>query len=286
MKPDALNAAASAAAAGHDRRAALVALRGALVDRAEAQHVVREPGRDREARVDHRAELARRLEPAAVPAALRGAARRSRRTRPRREKPAGVPIGPGYVERPSMSAARQPGVLDRGEAAVERQLQRVAERAAGRCRTGRRRVMHARRSMIVVLVHRRVTPVGLEQRDVDVAVGIGMVLERDAHRHADARSSSCAQFTRLVVSRTDGCSTISTIATTYGSSGPGIHGLVVDRVRRERRPARHRLGLRCSSTGTSGRSAAAGGCSSRSPGTARTAARRARRRSRSRGCCR
>ena len=34
--------------------------------------------------------------------------------------------------------------------------------------------------------------------------------------------SSSGQFTRLVVSRTDGCSTISTIATTYGSSGPGI----------------------------------------------------------------
>ena len=27
-----------------------------------------------------------------------------------------------------------------------------------------------------------------------------------------------------MVSRTDGCSTISTIATMYGSSGPGIHG--------------------------------------------------------------
>ena len=33
-----------------------------------------------------------------------------------------------------------------------------------------------------------------------------------------------AQSTRLVVSRTEGCSTISMIATMYGSSGPGIHG--------------------------------------------------------------
>ena len=28
----------------------------------------------------------------------------------------------------------------------------------------------------------------------------------------------------LVIRRSDGCSTISTIATTNGSSGPGIHG--------------------------------------------------------------
>ena len=65
--------------------------------------------------------------PLAVPAALRGAARPSRRTRPRRRSPAGVPIGPGYVEMPSMSAVVEPGVLDRGEAPVERELERVAE---------------------------------------------------------------------------------------------------------------------------------------------------------------
>ena len=37
-------------------------------------------------------------------------------------------------------------------------------------------------------------------------------------------ASSGAQLTRLVVRRTDGCSTISTMATMYGSSGPGIQG--------------------------------------------------------------
>ena len=47
-----------------------VALRAAFVHAAEAQHVVRETRRDREARVDHRAELSRRLEPAAVPTAV------------------------------------------------------------------------------------------------------------------------------------------------------------------------------------------------------------------------
>ena len=49
--------------------------------------------------------------------------------RPRRRSPAGVPIGPGYVERPSMSAGGEPGVGDRGEARVERQLERIAEQA-------------------------------------------------------------------------------------------------------------------------------------------------------------
>ena len=44
---------------GVHRGAALVALRAALEDAAEAQDVGREAGRDREARVDHRAELAR-----------------------------------------------------------------------------------------------------------------------------------------------------------------------------------------------------------------------------------
>ena len=77
-------AAAAATTAGHHPGATLVALRGAFVDGAEAQHVVGEAGRDREARVHDRAELARRLEPAAVPAAVRAAARPSRRTRRRR----------------------------------------------------------------------------------------------------------------------------------------------------------------------------------------------------------
>src|SRR5262245_19402374 len=36
--------------------------------------------------------------------------------------------------------------------------------------------------------------------------------------------ASRSQLTRFVVSRSDGCSTISMIATTYGNSGPGIHG--------------------------------------------------------------
>ena len=48
-----------------------------------------------------------------------------------------------------------------------------------------------------------------------------MVLERDTHGHADLTASG-SMFTRFVVSRTLGCSTISTIATMYGSSGPGI----------------------------------------------------------------
>src|SRR2546429_261291 len=61
---------AVAPTAGHHRRPALVAWGGAFVNRAEPQHVVREPGRDRQARVDHRAELARGLEAAVVPAAL------------------------------------------------------------------------------------------------------------------------------------------------------------------------------------------------------------------------
>ena len=38
------------------------------------------------------------------------------------------------------------------------------------------------------------------------------------------RTSSGRQFTMLVVRRTLGCSAISTMATTYGNGGPGIHG--------------------------------------------------------------
>ena len=38
------------------------------------------------------------------------------------------------------------------------------------------------------------------------------------------RTSSGAQFTMFVVSRRPSCSGSSTIATTYGGSGPGIHG--------------------------------------------------------------
>ena len=37
-------------------------------------------------------------------------------------------------------------------------------------------------------------------------------------------TSSGAMSTRFVVSRRPSCSGIATIATTYGSSGPGIHG--------------------------------------------------------------
>ena len=113
-------------------------------------------------------------------------------------------------------------MFDRGETTVERELERIAEQPAAD--VGLPDAGDAGAPFDdLVLVHDRHVP-RLEQRDVDVAVGIGVMLERDPHRHVDVRSSSGAQFTRFVVSRTDGCSTISTIATMYGSSGPGIHG--------------------------------------------------------------
>ena len=104
---------------------------------------------------------------------------------PAPEKPAGVPIGPGYVERPSMSAVVEPGVARsrRGSASsVSSSGSRPSRRPMSDWPTP---LMHARRSMIVVSSSIGDRPIGFEERDVDVAVGIGVVLERDAHRHAD-----------------------------------------------------------------------------------------------------
>src|SRR3954454_7813141 len=119
-------------------------------------------------------------------------------------KPAGVPIGPGYVDRPSMSAVVRPA-----SAIAARQPSSVSSNGS---RNNRRPisdwptpVMHARRSMISLSFmlaplaygsrplgcgrlpskSRCPSTIRFEHGEVDVAVRIGVVLERHAHRHAD-----------------------------------------------------------------------------------------------------
>ena len=121
--------AAAASPTGHHRGAALLALRAALEHAAEAQDVVRETRRDREARVDHRTELPRRLEPAVVPTAVEpqrvdhvvgaGAAEPGRRAHRARVGRQAVDLG-----------GREARVLDRREARVEGELHRIAPETA------------------------------------------------------------------------------------------------------------------------------------------------------------
>ena len=100
-------------------------------------------------------------------------------------------------------------------------------------------VMHARRSMISFVVHAHAAS-GLEQRDVHVAVGIGMVLERDAQRHADLDLVERAVHEvrrephRRLLDDLDDRDDVRQLRARHPV-------LVVDRVRRERRAARHRL---------------------------------------------
>ena len=102
--------------------------------------------------------------------------------------------------------------------------------------------------------------VRLEQRDVHVTVGIGMVLE---HRPAPA----CRSRSRRAGSSRGWSSAAPTAArrsrrSRRRTAAPGrASRLVVDRVRRERRPARHRLDRDVLRVARSGRSAAADGCS-------------------------
>ena len=89
------------------------------------------------------------------------------------------------------------------------------------------------------------------------------------------RTSSGAQPTMLVVSRSPSCSGSSTMATTYGGSKPGIPGLVVDRegVHDRRGPTPPRAPRSRAEARRADR-APAGGASSRTPGSAGSAARR------------
>ena len=115
--------------AGLHRGPTLVALRAALPDAAEAEHVGGEAGRDREARVDHRAELAGRLDAAGPPAELE-----AERVLHVDHARAGEPGRHAHRARVGRDAVDvlggEAGVLDRGEARVERELERVAVEAA------------------------------------------------------------------------------------------------------------------------------------------------------------
>ena len=128
MGPDARNPRPPAAAYA-DPGAAALALRGPLPDRAEAQHVVGEAGRDRHARVDHRAELSGPLDAAAVPVELE--AQRVVHFGDARAGEAGrAAHRTGIGGEPVDVARREAGVRDRGEAGVERELERIAPEAA------------------------------------------------------------------------------------------------------------------------------------------------------------
>ena len=172
---------------------------------------------------------------------------------------------------PSMSVGGEAGVLDGGEARVERELERVAEQPAADLglpdAADARRAARSGRS--TAITSRR-----LEQRDPHdsspssccsnvtcTGMPIAHVVGRAVH---DVRREPQARPARA----------ISTIATTYGSSGPGIHGWwLTENVCTVARPdtastARSlRVALRADA-------ASAGGRSSRSPGSAGTAARR------------
>src|SRR5215470_17979640 len=102
---------------------------------------------------------------------------------PAPENPGGVPIGPGYVERPSMSAVVSPAcsIAARQPSSVRSNGSRKSRRPMSDCPTPE---MHARRSMIS-FSSTSVTGRRLEQRDVHIAVGIGVPLERDLYRHPD-----------------------------------------------------------------------------------------------------
>ncbi len=122
-------AAAPATTAGHDRSAALFALGRTLVDRAEAEHMIREPRRDRQAGVHDRAELAGRFEPAAVPTALQ-AQGVDHLVRARAGETGRRAHRPGIGRHPVDVVGGQTGVLDRREATVEGQVERIAEQPA------------------------------------------------------------------------------------------------------------------------------------------------------------
>ena len=189
---------------------------------------------------------------------------------------------------PSMSAGGEPGVGDRGEARVERELERVAEQPPpdvglpdaaddGGAR-GSRRVdgLSAR-----VAPRRRVRR--LEHRDPDVFVVVG--LERD-------RAPACRSSTSSIAAVDDVGREPQAVL--LGDPDDREHvrqlghrhpGLVVHRVTcaPSRRPDTG-LVRRAPSSGTSGRATPAGGGSSRSPGSAGTAARRRAPPSRRAGC--
>ena len=121
--------AATAPAAGHDRRPALLALGAALVDAAEAQDVGGQSGRHGQARVDHRPELTGELDAARVPADFE-AQRVLHFDEPRAGEAGGSVHGPGVGGDAVDLVGREARVLDGGHARVEREVERVAKQPA------------------------------------------------------------------------------------------------------------------------------------------------------------
>ena len=91
--------------------------------------MLREPGRHRQAGVDHRAQLTRQLEPAREPVEVQAQrvvhVGEARAREARRARADAARIGREAVD----VLAREPRVRDRREAGVERQLERIAVQA-------------------------------------------------------------------------------------------------------------------------------------------------------------
>src|SRR5437763_9701612 len=162
---------------------------------------------------------------------------------PAPENPAGVPIGPGYVDRPSMSAVVRPAcsIAARQPSSVSSSGSRNSRRPMSDWPTPE---MHARRSMISFSSTTSLPPLGIrpEQRDIDVAFGIGVMLERDAQRHLDVRVLGRAvqevgrQPHRRLLHDLDDRDDVRQLRS-------GHPWLVVDREGGERGAPRYRLGL-------------------------------------------
>ncbi len=194
-----------------DRGPTLVTLRARLPDRAEAHHVVGQPGRHRGDRVDHRPELPRRLEAAGEPVEIEpqgvlqlddAHAREPRR----RVLVAGIGGDPVDV------GEREPGVGDRFQHCVDREVERIAVDASAHLA-----LTDAADDGLAF------EPVGSHHRSSVAEAAItgakngshtSSYSSNETRTGIPMKTSSGAHPTMLVVSRSPTCSGNSTMATT------------------------------------------------------------------------